>query len=98
MQYAPMVLAHPLYHQMEHSLATLTKEEGVSMFRRFDLMHHWIAAGQLDFATMLAPDGLHMNDLSYGCLGRLLANAVVDRAAPQVLTSHLAPLKPPPLR
>ncbi len=88
MQFAPKVLAHPLYRDMERSLAMLAKELGVPVFRRFALMQHWIASGQLDFTTMLSPDGLHMNDLTYGCIGRALADAVIERTAPPVVTSH----------
>jgi acyl-CoA thioesterase-1 len=87
-QYAPAVLAHPLYRDMERALATIGKEEGVPVFRRFALMRHWIATEQLDFMTMLSPDGLHLNDLSYRCIGRLLGDAVVDAALPSLITSH----------
>jgi acyl-CoA thioesterase I len=79
MQFAPKVLAHPLYREMEHGLAELAKEEGVPVFRRFALMRNWIESGQLDFTTMLSPDGLHMNDLTYGCIGRILADAIIER-------------------
>jgi acyl-CoA thioesterase I len=87
MQYAPKVLAHPLYREMERSLATVGKEQGIPVFRRFALMQYWIESGRLDFATMLSADGLHMNDLSYGCIGRALADAVLERAAPPVVVS-----------
>lgn len=88
MQFAPKVLAHPLYREMERSLALVAKEQGVPVFRRFALMQSWLESGQLDFATMLSPDGLHMNDLTYGCIGRILADAVVERAMPPVVTSR----------
>ena len=88
MQFAPQVLAHPRYREMERSLAVLAKEQGVAMFRRFALMRSWLESGQLDFTTMLSPDGLHMNDLTYGCIGRMLADAVIERAAPPIVTSH----------
>lgn len=88
MQFAPKVLAHPLYREMEHGLAVLAKEQGIPLFRRFALMQHWVESGQLDFVTMLSADGLHMNDLSYGCIGRALADAVVERAAPPLVTSR----------
>jgi lysophospholipase L1-like esterase len=87
MQFAPKVLAHPLYREMERSLAVLGKEQGIPVFRRFALMQHWVDSGQLDFATMLSPDGLHMNDLSYGCIGRALADALVERAAPPIVAA-----------
>jgi acyl-CoA thioesterase-1 len=88
MQFAPKILAHPLYRDMERGLAVLAKEQGIPVFRRFALMQHWVESGQLDFVTMLSPDGLHMNDLSYGCIGRALADAVIERAAPTVVISH----------
>jgi len=86
MQFAPKVLAHPLYREMQRSLSVLANEQGVPVFRRFALMQHWIDSRQLDFTTMLSPDGLHMNDLTYGCIGRALADAVIERAAPPVVT------------
>jgi acyl-CoA thioesterase-1 len=88
MQFAPKILDHPLYRDMERGLAVLAKEQGIPVFRRFALMQHWVESGQLDFVTMLSPDGLHMNDLSYGCIGRALADAVIERAAPTVVTSR----------
>jgi acyl-CoA thioesterase I len=88
LQFAPKVLAHPLYREMERSLAVLAKEQGVPVFRRFALMRNWLESGRLDFTTMLSPDGLHMNDLTYGCIGRILADAVIERAAPPIVTSH----------
>ncbi|HZS85742.1 MAG TPA: GDSL-type esterase/lipase family protein [Stellaceae bacterium] len=80
MQFAPMVTAHARYRAMEQGLAEIGKQEGIPVFRRFALMQHWVEAGQLTPATMLAPDGLHMNDLSYGCIGRLLGDAILERA------------------
>jgi hypothetical protein len=88
LQYAPAVLGHAEYRDMERTLSLVAKENGVPLFRRFAVMRHWLQAGQLDFAAMLAPDGLHQNDLSYGCVGRLLADAVVDTALPSLLMSH----------
>jgi len=77
MQFAPKVLAHPLYREMERSLAELAKEEGVPVFRRFALMRHWIETGAFAMAGMIAADELHMNDASYGCLAQKLADALV---------------------
>jgi acyl-CoA thioesterase I len=88
MQFAPKVLAHPLYREMERSLALLGREQGIPVFRRFALMQYWVASGQLDFTTMLSPDGLHMNDLTYGCIGRALAEAVIERAVPPIVASR----------
>jgi lysophospholipase L1-like esterase len=87
-QYAPLFLAHPEYHDMERSLSLLGKEEATPLFHRFALMHHWVKTKQLDFTTMLAPDGLHLNDVGYACVGRILADSVIDAARVSTMTSH----------
>jgi acyl-CoA thioesterase-1 len=88
MQYAPRVLEHAAYAVVETGISTIAKQEGVPVFRRFEIMRHWLQAKQLDFTTMLSPDQLHLNDTSYGCVGRLLAAAIVQRATAPVLTSR----------
>jgi acyl-CoA thioesterase-1 len=87
-QYAPEFLAHPGYREMERTLSSLGKEENVPVFRRFALMRHWVQAGQLDFTTMLSPDGLHQNDLSYACVGRQLADSLIDSVRSSLMTSR----------
>jgi lysophospholipase L1-like esterase len=82
-QYAPKVLAHPHHVEMEQALEAIGREEHVGVFHRFALMHHWVRSGQLDFKRMLSPDGLHLNDLSYGCVARHLSAAIGERAQPE---------------
>jgi acyl-CoA thioesterase-1 len=88
MQFAPQVTAHAGYRDMETNLAAIGKDEGIPLFPRFAVMQHWVASGQFSVAAMLSPDGLHMNDRSYRCLGRLLGDAIVDRTRPRVATSR----------
>jgi hypothetical protein len=52
----------------------------VPVFHRFAIMRYWVNTWDPEFAATLSPDGLHMNDLSYGCLARLLADAIVAAA------------------
>jgi acyl-CoA thioesterase I len=87
-QYAPEFLAHSGYREMERTISVVSKEENVPVFRRFALMRHWVEAGQFDFATMLSPDGLHQNDQSYACVGRLLADSLVDSVHSSLITSR----------
>jgi lysophospholipase L1-like esterase len=87
-QYSPAVLRHPLYRDMLHVLANTAAENRVPLFSRFALMRHWVQSGQFDFATMVAPDGLHQNDRSYRCVGRALADAIVDTALLSTMTSR----------
>jgi acyl-CoA thioesterase-1 len=82
LQYAPRIIAHPAFQETQANIARDAAEEHVAVFRRFDIMRHWVETRQLDFKRMLLGDGLHLNDLSYGCIARLLAAAIVDGARP----------------
>jgi lysophospholipase L1-like esterase len=91
MQYAPKVTAHPQHLEMERRIDTVAAEAGVPVFHRFALMRHWVTSGHLTLKQMLSPDGLHLNDLSYGCLASRLADAIITAASsttPAPLTSQ----------
>ena len=76
-QYAPKVLDAPEHQEMLRLIDAAALSEGVPVFRRYDIMRHWLSVGPLTFQDILSPDGLHLNDWSYDCIGRLLADAVV---------------------
>jgi hypothetical protein len=40
-------------------------------------MKFWAERMRSDYASMIASDGLHMDDTSYGCLAERLADAIV---------------------
>lgn len=88
LQYAPQILAHPLHHEIEQEIALLGKEEGAPVFRRFAIMRHWVTADGLALPDIIAADGLHMNDLSYSCLGQLLADAIIERAGQSTIAQR----------
>jgi hypothetical protein len=52
------------------------------MFHRFALMRHWHDVAGIPFEAFLSPDGLHMNDWSYHCFAKALADAIADAATP----------------
>jgi len=79
-QYAPEVLAHQSYRDMLHAIAAAGIAEGVPVFHRFEVMQSWDETGVIPVRTALADDRLHMNDRSYGCLARLLADDIVTAA------------------
>jgi acyl-CoA thioesterase-1 len=76
LQYAPRVLARPSYRKMERLIAEIARAMHVGLFRRFAVMARWAETRQLAPAPMIAPDGLHMTDASYGCLAADLAAAI----------------------
>jgi lysophospholipase L1-like esterase len=77
-QFAPKVIAKRDSAGMVALLDAEARREKVALFRRYGLMRYWRRAQHIPFARMLAPDGLHMNDWSYGCLAKLLAGAIDD--------------------
>lgn len=56
-------------------------EVGVPVVQRYRIMEHLIESAQFTPATMLAADQFHLNDSSYGCLGRLLAQSLRSATA-----------------
>jgi lysophospholipase L1-like esterase len=75
-QYAPKVLKDPDAEPMVALLSLIAADSGVPLFHRFALMRQWRERG-IPFETSLSPDLLHMNDWSYRCFARNLANALV---------------------
>jgi lysophospholipase L1-like esterase len=79
-QYAPKVLVKPDAAGMVELIRTSASAAGVGVFHRWDIMRKWREVDGQPFEALLAPDGLHMNDWSYGCLAKLLALAITDAA------------------
>jgi acyl-CoA thioesterase-1 len=75
---------------IEH-LHTLAEREKVPVFPRYEVMKHWIKSGQFTNKTMINPDGLHLTDLSYDCLGWLIARMIGDPAQPATARTAAAP-------
>jgi acyl-CoA thioesterase I len=75
------------YLRVMHEVAAA---EEIPVFRRFSIMKHFIKSGQFTAAQLLSPDLFHMNDLSYGCLAGLVADAIEDQMAPFLRTRETA--------
>lgn len=94
MQYAPRILARPGWGDMEQLIAEMARREQVGLFRRFDIMREWSRTGQLTAAQLTGPDGLHMTDVSYGCLAEGVARSLAEQWRAQgklAQSSHLHP-------
>src|SRR3954454_19949024 len=78
LQYAPRVLAAPSYTVMEKLIAETAERNQVGLFRRFEIMRHWLSAAPAEAVPEAVPgavpdgitpaisaDGLHMTDRSY---------------------------------
>lgn len=79
-QYAPAVLRHASYREMEHALSATARSAGVSLFPRFALMRDWAEQGSMKMSVMVGPDRLHMTDASYDCLARQLSGSILRDA------------------
>ncbi|MCC6779495.1 MAG: SGNH/GDSL hydrolase family protein [Hyphomicrobiales bacterium] len=77
-QYAPKVVAKPYSDGMLALLDKTARDEKVSLFHRFAIMRHWVTSENVPVDTLISPDGLHMNDWSYGCVAKLIGRAIVD--------------------
>jgi acyl-CoA thioesterase-1 len=80
-QYAPRFESVSNRMTFIDHLHALAQREQVPVFRRYEIMKHWIMSGQFTTKTMINPDGLHLTDLSYDCLGWLVARMIADPAA-----------------
>lgn len=78
-QYAPSFNRQQRNLLHVEAVRSAARQTGVAVFRRFEIMQYWLASGQMTLDEMLSPDGLHLNDLSYGCIANQMA-ALVDRA------------------
>jgi len=77
-QFAPKVIAKPEIEDMVDLISSATSEEKVNLFHRFALMRHWYEIDGMPFEAFLSSDRLHMNDWSYSCLAKALADGIVD--------------------
>jgi lysophospholipase L1-like esterase len=78
-QYAPRFNQMPQHERFVELVETVARERKVALFRRYEIMRHWHDSGRFTFATMLSPDGLHLNDASYACIGALVAAQIADQ-------------------
>jgi acyl-CoA thioesterase-1 len=89
-QFAPKVIAKPDALAMVKLIGVSAKSDNVDLFQRYELMRQWREVEQLPFESFVSPDGLHMNDWSYGCLAKSMAAAIGEAATRPVLAATAA--------
>lgn len=87
MQFVPKVLTKSETPDMEDQIAVAAKEGNVDLFNRFAVMRNWYEVQHMPFDAFVAPDQLHMNDWSYGCVAKLLAAAIAEAATRPVASA-----------
>ncbi|BBK30557.1 lysophospholipase L1-like esterase [Stella humosa] len=81
-QYAPKVLAKPMAASVLLATDQVARQNGIGLFRRFDIMRHWVQGGVLTFPVLLDPDQLHLNDRGYACVAAAMTDAIIQAARP----------------
>jgi acyl-CoA thioesterase-1 len=105
-QYAPPILGRPVHKAIVDTIGVVSNDLKVAVFRRFAVMRHWVMSGQSRMEDIISPDQLHMNDASYLCIARLLADSLASAALATPLppaddpspignASHVGLLPPP---
>lgn len=85
LQYVPAVVALPDEEEYARVMAEVAKEKGAGLFRRFEIMRAWYNDG-MPYAQFVTNDGLHLNDFGQKCIGKLLAQSILDAIKPRQLT------------
>ncbi|MBI3705225.1 MAG: SGNH/GDSL hydrolase family protein [Rhizobiales bacterium] len=88
-QFAPKVIVKPQATQAVRLIATTAKSEDVDLFRRFDVMKHWVEVDHIAVETFVAADGLHLNDWSYACMAKGLGVAIAEAAQRPVISASV---------
>src|SRR5262249_26065789 len=70
------VLGRPLHKTIIDTIDAVANDLKVAVFRRFAVMRHWVTSGQYKMEDIITRDQLHMNDTSYNCIARLLADSL----------------------
>ena len=77
-QYYPKSSQVPGFRDYVAAMRQVAREKGIALLSRYSIMKHLVDSAQFTPAQLLAPDQFHPNDLSYSCLGNLLADAIGD--------------------
>jgi len=79
-QYAPRILGRPIHKAIVDTIGEVSNDLKVALFRRFAVMRYWVTSGQYRMEDIITQDQLHMNDASYHCIARLLADSLASAA------------------
>jgi acyl-CoA thioesterase-1 len=76
LQYYPRSERVRGYRSYLQAMWQVGREKGVPVLKRHTYMKHLLDSRRYTAAQILAPDLFHLNDLSYRCLGHMVANAI----------------------
>jgi acyl-CoA thioesterase I len=76
-QYAPTVIQRPLHRKFIDIIKNTAIDMKVAVLRRYDAMQYWTDSGTVEAGDLVARDKLHLNDLGYACIAKLLATSLI---------------------
>ena len=90
MPYYPRSERVAVYGDYLRAMRRVAEQHKVALFQRYAIMKHLVRSGQHTSEQLLAPDNFQMNDLTFGCLADLMADALEDQLnAGRVTASRL---------
>lgn len=78
MQYFPKAEKLRDFPRYLVAMRQIAQQRHIPILQRYAIMRHLITTAQYTPQQLLAADQFHPNDLSYGCLGRMMADALQD--------------------
>lgn len=87
MQFYPRSERVAVYGDYLKAMRVVAEGQNIPLFGRFAIMKHLVKSGQYTTNQLLAPDNFHLNDLSYGCLADLLADAIEEQVKAAMRTA-----------
>lgn len=78
-QYFPRAEKIHGFGRYVRAMRQIAKDRKVPLLQRFAIMRHWVKSARYRPREVLAKDLFHPNDVTYGCLGRFLADAMQAR-------------------
>lgn len=77
-QFAPELKDRSGSQPMLDALEGISHDYGIPRMKRFELMKRWNEKDKLSFRKTVHPDGIHMNDWSYGCFADVFAQGIAN--------------------
>ena len=81
LQYAPRLLRKARFKDIVDGIAAVAAETQVGLLRRFEIMRYWVQGGRFALGELIVSDQLHMSDVGYTCIARILAEGIVRATA-----------------
>lgn len=82
LQYSPWVNLDPDSPAMVATIASVGREEKVSVFPRYKVMKRWVEQDKVPLSSVIILDGLHLTDWAYACFSKSLAISLAAGLGP----------------